>query len=236
MNKSEVLAMAEDARRMSSLESKFRNLILNQRVEASSPFVSRSTWAACGTPVKPIYGVPVWGGLDLSAVNDLTALVLVGKVDGCWQVHPTFWLPSEGLPTKSRTDRVPYDQWNKEGHLIAAPGKSIDYDYVAVWLREQFDQCDIRKIAFDRWNWKHLNAALLRSGFSEQVIAEKFQEFGQGFQSMSPALRSLESEILNSRLAHGNHPVLKMCAANAVVQCRSGRQSQADQGQKHRPH
>ena len=35
---------------------------------------------------------------------------------------------------------------------------------------------------------------------------------------MSPALRDLEGEILNGRIAHGNHPVLTMCAANAVVQ------------------
>jgi phage terminase large subunit-like protein len=35
---------------------------------------------------------------------------------------------------------------------------------------------------------------------------------------MSPALRDLEAELLNGRLAHGGHPVLTMCAANAVVQ------------------
>jgi phage terminase large subunit-like protein len=34
---------------------------------------------------------------------------------------------------------------------------------------------------------------------------------------MSPALRALEGEILSGRLAHGAHPVLQMCAANAVV-------------------
>jgi phage terminase large subunit-like protein len=35
---------------------------------------------------------------------------------------------------------------------------------------------------------------------------------------MSPALRDLESAILNEQIAHGGHPVLTMCAANAVVQ------------------
>jgi phage terminase large subunit-like protein len=42
--------------------------------------------------------------------------------------------------------------------------------------------------------------------------------FGQGTQSMSPALRDLEQLILEKRLAHGNHPVLSMCAACAVVE------------------
>jgi phage terminase large subunit-like protein len=35
---------------------------------------------------------------------------------------------------------------------------------------------------------------------------------------MSPALRDLEAALLSGKIAHGNHPVLTMCAANAVVQ------------------
>jgi phage terminase large subunit-like protein len=34
---------------------------------------------------------------------------------------------------------------------------------------------------------------------------------------MSPALRDLEAAILAGNLVHGGHPVLSMCAANAVV-------------------
>lgn len=217
-NATEVRAMASDASRMPSRESEYRNLILNQRVEANSPFVSRALWRYCGAAAKPIDAVPVYGGLDLSEVRDLTALVLMGKVEGVWQIHPTFWLPKDGLADKARADRVPYDVWHKEGHLIAAPGKSIDYEYVALFLYEQFQRYDIRKLAFDRWNFKHLRPWLLKAGFSEREIETKFVEFGQGVQSMSPALRDLEGEILNQRIAHGNHPVLEMCAANAVVQ------------------
>jgi phage terminase large subunit-like protein len=32
-----------------------------------------------------------------------------------------------------------------------------------------------------------------------------------------PALRDLESALLSRKICHGNHPVLTMCAANAVV-------------------
>ena len=34
---------------------------------------------------------------------------------------------------------------------------------------------------------------------------------------MSPALRELESLILQRKLRHGGHPVLNMCSNNAVV-------------------
>ena len=30
-------------------------------------------------------------------------------------------------------------------------------------------------------------------------------------------LRDLESDLLNEKIAHGNHPILTMCAANSVV-------------------
>src|SRR5215831_3257331 len=59
---------------------------------------------------------------------------------------------------------------------------------------------------------------LLKAGFSEMDVETYFEEFGQGTQSMSPALRDLESLILEKKLAHGNHPVLAMCAACAVVE------------------
>jgi phage terminase large subunit-like protein len=155
--------------------------------------------------------------LDLSAVNDLTALVLIGKVKGIWQAHPTFWLPGDGLADKARTDRVPYDLWHKQGYLKAAPGASVDYEYVAQYLWEMFQRFNIRKLAFDRWAFVHLKPWLLRTGFSDYVLTERFVEYGQGTKSMTPALKVLEGEIRNQRIAHGNHPVLTMCAVNAVV-------------------
>jgi phage terminase large subunit-like protein len=59
---------------------------------------------------------------------------------------------------------------------------------------------------------------LLRAGFTEQVITDRFVEFGQGTQSMSPALRALEQAVCEQEIAHGGHPVLEMCAACAVVE------------------
>jgi phage terminase large subunit-like protein len=52
---------------------------------------------------------------------------------------------------------------------------------------------------------------------SEQFVKDHFVEFGQGMQSMSPALRDLEQVLLEGELAHGDHPVLTMCVANTVI-------------------
>ena len=58
----------------------------------------------------------------------------------------------------------------------------------------------------------------LKAGFTEQTIKENFVEFGQGYSSMSPALRDLERLILDEEIRHGTHPVLTMCAANATIE------------------
>ena len=218
LNADEVLAMAEAARRMPAREAQYRNLVLNQRVDASTPFISKSVWQECAAASEIARGSEVYGGLDLSSVNDLTALVLVSDVQRIWHVQSRFWLPGEGLAERSRNDRVPYDVWASEGFLETTPGKSIEYEYVAELLRQVFDDYQVRRFAFDRWGWQHFKPWLLKAGFTDDEIENLFVPFGQGYQSMSPALRDLESALLQGKVAHGGHPVLTMCAANAVVE------------------
>ena len=221
MNTREVMAMAADAKRMPAREAAFRNLVLNQRVEAEEPFLAAAQWNACSGPPADLEGREVYGGLDLSSDSDLTALVLIGRdlMTGIWSVKPVFWLASEGLAAKAQADRVPYDLWAKRGSLMTAPGATVSYEYVAQYLwREIFAKHHVIKLGFDRWNFRHLKPWLLEAGFSETAIKEKFVEFGQGTQSMSPALRELEGLVVDRKLRHGGHAVLNMCAANAVTE------------------
>jgi phage terminase large subunit-like protein len=139
-------------------------------------------------------------------------------VDGVWQVRPTFWLPAEGLAERARSDHVPYDLWAQQGFLETTPGNTVEYEYVAKFLKDQFDRYNIKKVAFDRWNMRHFKPWLEKVGFRTTEIETKFEEFGQGTQSMSPALRVFEAALLDAKLAHGNHPVLAMCASCAVVE------------------
>jgi phage terminase large subunit-like protein len=216
--KEQVLDMAADAKVMPARESEYRNLVLNQRVDASAPFVSRGVWNANNAEPKALDGIPVYAGLDLSATKDLTAWVKMGAVEKVWQVHSTFWLPDHGIREKSKTDRVPYDVWVDKGHILTAPGKSVDYEYVAQFIAEEFKRYDLRKVGFDRWGMEHLRPWLIKAGLPETFIDERFVAFGQGTLSMTPALRVLEGRLLNAEIAHGGNPVLTMCAMNAVVE------------------
>lgn len=204
----EQMAQAE---RMPSMSNSARNLLLNQRVSLDSPFISPDVWRTCDEPSLPFDG-PVYGGLDLSARTDLTALVLVGQVQGVWQVHPYFWTPEQGLFDRAKADRAPYDVWARDGYLRTTPGATVDYEAVATDLAEILQDVDLHALAFDRWRIDIFRKELERLGIELPLMP-----WGQGFRDMAPALDALEAELLNGRIAHGDHPVLTMCAANAVT-------------------
>lgn len=215
LNEKEVRDQAARAKRMPSLEALYRNYTLNQRVEAAAPFIPKAVWDANAD--QPNEWGPVFAGLDLSETNDLTALIKVSPIGGGFSVRSTFWLPQDGIEDRARKDRVPYDVWAREGHISLTPGRAIEYEYVAHRIAEMFSNENVRAVAFDRFNMRHLRPWLVKAGLSEETIDDKFRDFGQGFVSMSPALRTLEGALLNGRVRHGNNPVLTMCAANAVV-------------------
>lgn len=207
----DVEEQAAQAKRMPASENTFRVLTLNQRVNMIAAFVSPGVWkAGNGTP-GALDGV-VYGGLDLSATTDLTALILTCRKDGVLHVHPHFWMPQEMVLEASRRDRAPYDVWVREGLMRTTPGKVIDYDFVAKDIGEICSGLNIAKLAFDRWRMDRMKGAMERQG-----VELPLEPFGQGYVSMSPALDALESDLLAEKVLHGGHPVLAMCAAHAVV-------------------
>lgn len=218
LNSKETLKKADDAKRMPSREAAYRNLVLNQRCEALDPFVTKTVWQANGGEVQSYHGKIVYGGLDLASVNDLCALTMVHIEEALAHVNCVFWLPGDNIEAKSRADRVPYNIWADQGYLETTPGTAVEYEYIARRLKEIYDACDTLIIGFDRFNIKHLKPWLISEGFTEEQVEEVFKPFGQGFTSMSPALRGLEEKLLTGKMRHGNHPVLTMCAANAKVQ------------------
>lgn len=203
---------AKQAVRMPSSENTFRNLCLNQRVSTVSPFISRDVWQSCGGQVLDFTDTPVFAGLDLSARTDLTALVVIGRINGVWHTKPYFWTPENGLLDRAKRDRQPYHTWVKQGYMQTTPGSTVDYEYVAHDIAAILSDLNVRFVAYDRWR-----IDILKREFDKIGLELPLMEFGQGFKDMSGAVDALEAELLNSRIAHGNHPVLTMCAANAII-------------------
>jgi phage terminase large subunit-like protein len=215
-NAVETLAMAEDARRMPSREAEFRNLILNQRVQMDSPFVAKGIWQANGGAVQDFAGRDVYGGLDLAQRNDMSALVWVA--DGpVVDVEPHFWLPAQGLELRAKRERVPFDLWEKDGHLHTSPGSSINYREIAEEIMRARERWNVRSIAFDpnmsQALWPHLEDL----GLSVEEQEALFWKVPQGYGGMSPCVGEFQALLLDEAMRHGNHPVLSWHAANAVL-------------------
>lgn len=213
--------IAEKARRMPAFEAKFRNLYLNQRVSLLALLVAPSTWQACGSEVDErlfTSGLPVHIGADLSQSRDLTSVVLSVQEPSTKKIHVKAYTftPLTGLKDRSQTDRAPYELWVKQGHLIALPGKSVNYNMVAAYMKEQTEDMNIATVNFDRWRIDIFKKACEEEGFAvgSEVV---WNMVGQGYKDMSPRIEQFEEALLDEVIVHGSNPVLNMAAANAVV-------------------
>lgn len=226
----EMREFAEQAKKMPGQEDAFRNLYLNQRVSAEGRFIPAGVWKAnaAGPDLDLFYEQPCWGGLDLSAKNDLTALIFVTRTPkGHWAVWPHFWTPGGNIRERADRDRAPYDLWARQGFLHTTPGKTVDYAFMARQVAELHGRLNIAGIKFDRWKIDDFQKALLAEGVEAWIDDGKTEpvsgglrliNHGQGFKDMSPAVEALEDALLENRLEHGGHPVLTMCAANVKVE------------------
>lgn len=151
-------------------------------------------------------------GLDLSSTKDLTAAVAVFPDDDGFDVLPQFFVPQESIRERSNRDRVPYDQWAREGFLIATPGNVVDYEAVRQTLKDWGAEFQVREIAFDPWNATDLVTRLQeQDGFTCVPMR-------QGFASLSAPTKSLEKAVLSKTLRHDGHPVLRWCVSNVSVE------------------
>ena len=196
-------------------ENQFRQLRLNQWVKQSVRWMPMDKWDECGGVVDPyaLEGRACYAGLDLSSTSDLTALVLVfppTSEDEPYIALPFFWLPEETLSLRVRRDHVPYDQWAKRGFIQTTEGNVVHYGFIERFICELGERYDIREIAHDRWNASMMVQTLEDDGFT-------MVPFGQGFKDMSPPTKELMRIVLEHKLCHGGHPVLRWNMDNAFV-------------------
>ena len=204
------------ARGLPSKESMVLRLNFCQWTEANNPLIPMGEWEKNGADYTLEYfrGAKVYLGLDLSRTTDLTAAVFVMKKDGKFWWWPEFWLPKDGLRQKIDKDKVPYDACERQGHLRTTPGRAIDKDLVAKHILELQSKYSLKIVdaPYDKAFIEEFRASCDRVGLSLPL-----SEFQQGFISMAPAVNALETGILNSQIRHNKNPILRMCAAHAVV-------------------
>ena len=210
-----VKAACESAKQNPGEENSFRQLRLNQWVKQAVRWMPMDKWDACAFSVneEELEGRVCYGGLDLSSTTDITAFVLVfppDEEDDRFIVLPYFWVPEETLDLRVKKDHVPYDVWHSMGKIMTTEGNVIHYGFIEKFIEDLGERFNIRGIAFDRWGAVQMVQNLEGMGFT--VVP-----FGQGFKDMSPPTKELMKLVLEKRIAHGGHPVLRWMMDNIFI-------------------
>ena len=210
-----VKAACESAKQNPAEENSFRQLRLNQWVKQAVRWMPMDRWDKCSFAINEddLLGRVCYGGLDLSSTTDITAFVLVfpplDETDK-YIILPYFWIPEENMELRVRRDHVPYDVWERQGYLQTTEGNVVHYGYIEKFIESLGEKYNIREIAFDRWGAVQMVQNLEGMGFT--VVP-----FGQGFKDMSPPTKELMKLVLEERIAHGGHPVLRWMMDNIYV-------------------
>ena len=210
-----VQAACDSAKQNPGEENAFRQLRLNQWVKQSIRWMPMDKWDKCAFTVNEddLEGRVCYGGLDLSSTTDITAFVLVfppADEDDKYIILPYFWVPEETLELRVRRDHVPYDLWERQGFVMTTEGNVVHYGFIEKFIENLGERFNIREIAFDRWGAVQMVQNLEGMGFT--VVP-----FGQGFKDMSPPTKELMKLVLEERLAHGGHPVLRWMMDNIFI-------------------
>lgn len=195
--------------------NEFLSKQLNIWTSSVESWLRMAAWEACdigSVDLDAVAGRKCYAGLDLAAVNDLSALAMIypDTDAGHWDVRMRFWCPQENIRDRARFDKVPYDLWAKQGHITPTPGKTTDYAFIEHAILEAHAETPIEALLYDRWNANQLIRNLEAAGINCVAC-------GQGYQTQSPALREIERRVTGQSINHGGHPILRWNANNAQV-------------------
>ncbi|CYV42090.1 terminase large subunit [Streptococcus suis] len=196
-------------------ENVFKQLRLNMWTSSSVAWIPEHVYAKGNDPIKyeSLKGRSCYAGLDLSSTSDITAFVLVFPPrfeEENYIVLPFFWLPEDTLELRCRRDHVLYDIWERQGYIKTTEGNVVHYGFIEKFIEDLSEIYHIKEIAYDRWNATQMVQNLEGMGLT-------MVPFGQGYKDMSPPSKELYKLMMEGKIQHGGHPVLKWMGQNVVM-------------------
>jgi phage terminase large subunit-like protein len=202
-----------EAKEVPTKLANFLRLRLNIVTRGDTAFCSTEQWDACRD--IPIFarGEPVFGGLDLSTLDDLTALaILGGDADSGVNVEMAFWLPEDNIVELEKRHQVPYRHWAERGLITLTPGNVIDYSFIRSQINAIAQERGLQKLMVDPWNATKLALELKeQDGLPVEYLR-------QGFGSLTGPTKELLRLILSRQIRHGGNPILRWHASNAIAE------------------
>lgn len=132
-------------------------------------------------------------------------------VDFGVDVWPLFWVPKLTMTERVKKDRVPYDQWEREGYLEVTGGPMIDQ--ALIWRRIEAisKMALVQGLAFDP-----TNAGQLATWSIAEFGKERVFDIQQGFRHLSEPSKVFEALVIAKRLRHPRNKVLTWNVSNVA--------------------
>jgi phage terminase large subunit-like protein len=116
-------------------------------------------------------------GVDLSAVNDITAVSLM-TLDGEKYVFKSwYFLPESCLQNNVNSEM--YKDWQRQGLLEITKGEAVNYDEVLALIKRINSKVQIYKIAYDTWNSTQFNQTAISEGLPMYPFSQKIGNFNR---------------------------------------------------------
>jgi phage terminase large subunit-like protein len=208
---------------MPSAQNNFLTKRLNIWTQQENRWIDLALWDR--NNVRPIVeanltGRVCYGGIDLSAVSDLTIWVMLFPDEQDKELLDILirvWCPEARLFDTKNKYREQYQSWKKQGHLFTTHGNAIDYDFIRAQIVQDSLKFNISSISVDRLFQAYefsqkLDAELGGSEKSPKVIA-----CGMGYLSMAGPCQEFERRLLLCKLNHGGNPILRWMADNVSI-------------------
>lgn len=217
---SQLAERAAEARVLPSSAPEYLAKHLNVWTQTSSRWLRLDRWAACepapldraGAVAREasLVGKVCHGGLDLADKLDLNALALA-FVDGPFvDLILRFWLPETTFREYVKKNQAHWLQWKEAGWLTITPGNVVDHGFIRAEVNALAKRYSLQTVGFDPWGATQLSIDLANDGI-------KMVETRQGYATLSEPSKNLEAKVMDAQIRHANNPVLRFCAANAVV-------------------
>ncbi|MEW2034895.1 terminase TerL endonuclease subunit [Streptomyces roseifaciens] len=195
----------------------FCRLSLNRRMRSSSRWLPLELWDANGGPVdvERFRYRRAWGGVDLSAVSDLSAWVLAveSRRPGVeLELISRFWLPEERVDELEQQLQVPLRQWATDGLLTLTEGDAIDYGAIEKQIIADCRRLDVQRISYDR-----MFAGQLVQRVESKTRGVDVVPVAQTYLGMSPGSKELERLLREGRINHAGNPILRWHASVVEV-------------------
>ena len=126
-------------------------------------------------------------------------------------ILPYFWIPEDNLDLRVRRDHVPYDVWERQGFLQTTEGNVVHYGYIEKFIEslgERFlisVKSPLTAGVLCRW------CRTLRAWVSRSFLLDR------GSRICPPPTKELMKLVLEQRIAHGGHPVLRWMMDNIFI-------------------